>query len=62
MNSLLILFLFLISVGIVLFWAFQLIDMIQSKKIKKTEKGLWILGFIFFSLITAFIWWMVKKK
>lgn len=64
--NLLILPMFLIGliifcIAVLVFWLYQFIDMLQSKKLKKTEKGLWALGFIFFGFVTSIIWFIVKR-
>ena len=48
-------------VAILLFVLYQLIDMFQSTKINKYEKGLWLIAFLVLSLPTAIIWMIIKQ-
>ena len=44
------------------FVIWQFIKMMTSKKIKKTEKGLWVVAFFVASLLTAIVWFIVNRK
>ena len=46
----------------IIFIIFQFITMIISKKLRKVDKGIWTILFISFSLITAVVWAIVKRK
>jgi len=50
-----------IALLLFLFWIWSFYDMINSKKLKKTEKGLWSIGYLFLSIPTAIIWLIVRK-
>lgn len=48
--------------ALIVFVIFQLITMLVSKKLRRVDKGLWFIAFIAFSVLTAFVWWFVKRK
>lgn len=50
----------ILSLAGFIFWLWMFIDLIKRKKEK--NKVIWTLFFIFFSLITAIVWAITKKK
>lgn len=48
-------------VGFFVFWVWALVDMSKSRKLKKTEKGIWFLLFFVLSIFTPFVWLFVRK-
>ncbi len=55
----------ILSVGIIctlIIMAFGLIDTFANKKLNQTEKLMWLVGFIFITLITGIIYFPTFKK
>jgi len=60
-NSFLGMIAFILVVGFFVFWVWTLVDMFTSRKLKKTEKGVWFLLFFVLSIFTPFVWLFVRK-
>lgn len=52
--------LILIIIALV-FVVWQFVNMILSKKLNRREKGLWAVLFFVASLLTAIVWFIVKR-
>lgn len=46
---------------IISFIIWQFITMLRSNRIRATEKGVWTILFIMFSLLTAIVWFFAKR-
>ena len=51
-----------ILVLLVIFVIWEFITMILSKKLRKVDKGIWAILFVAFSILTACVWFFVKRK
>ena len=55
------LFLLVLTVLYIGFYIWMFIDIFQNKKLSKSEKGIWILLFIVFSVLAPIIYFIIRK-
>lgn len=49
-----------LSLVLAVFWFFMMLDMVVNKRIKREDKVLWLIGFIFLSILTACYYYFTK--
>ena len=52
----------LLVVALVVFWIWALVDMLQSRRIKKQTKMILVILFIVVNILTAIVWAIMRKK
>ena len=52
----------ILLLAIIIFVIIQFITMILSKKLRRVDKGIWAILFFTFTILTAIVWWFVKRK
>lgn len=60
-TALMIFFWVFISLAVLAFLVWMLIDMLSSRKLSRMQKGLWFLLFFIGGLVTAIVWAIVRK-